>query len=101
MVGDKRLTHQKFTRRVLAYDFVVPRLINYGKPMSHKDILKRLEPSGHGAIEPVEGYVCRVERRGEVDFLAKWVRADKEDGKYFIEKHGKDVWNWKPKKGEL
>jgi hypothetical protein len=26
--------------------------------------------------------VYRVEREGKVDFLAKWVRGDKEDGKY-------------------
>jgi len=29
------------------------------------------------AIDPIEGLVYRVERKGKVDFLAKWVRPDK------------------------
>lgn len=36
----------------------------------------------HGATEDVEGAVWRVEREGAVDFLAKYVRHDKTDGKY-------------------
>lgn len=100
MLGDTRMPYQKFIKRVLSFDFIIPKLISYGKPMNHKDILKRVESSGHGALEPVEGYVCRVERRGEVDFLAKWVKHDKEDGKYFKENYGKDVWNWRPMKNE-
>lgn len=94
MTGDTRLTYIEFQKRVLRYDFVIPNLINYGKPMQHKDILKRIEKSGHGAVDPVEGYVCRVERLGSVDFLAKWVRSDKVDGKYFKDNYGEDVWNW-------
>lgn len=93
MTGDKRISYNTFIDRVKAERFTTPKLISYGKPMEHKEILKRLV-SGHGAIDPVEGYVCRVERKGEVDFLGKWVRQDKEDGKYFIEKYSEDVWNW-------
>lgn len=36
----------------------------------------------HGAQEAIEGFVWRVERRGEFDFMAKFVRSDKIDGKY-------------------
>lgn len=93
MIADKRAPFNEFLRRTYKHDFVVPRLIHYGYPLSHKELLKRLEPSGHGAMDPVEGYVCRVERKGKVDFLAKWVRPDKEDGRYFKEKYGEDVWN--------
>lgn len=51
----------------------------------------------HGAEDPVEGVVYRVEREGRVDFLAKYVRPDKVDGCYLPEVSGKDpVWNWKP-----
>ena len=96
MIGNGRVLYLNFLKRVLKFNFIVPKLISYGKSISHKNILKRLEPSGHGALDHVEGYVCRVERRGQVDFLAKWVRADKEDGKYFKENYGEDVWNWKP-----
>ncbi len=42
----------------------------------------------HGAIDPVEGAVWRVEREGRVDFLAKYVRADKIDGKYLTQISG-------------
>jgi hypothetical protein len=34
-----------------------------------------------------------VERRGEVDFLAKYVRPDKVDGKYL---GGEPIWMWRP-----
>jgi hypothetical protein len=59
--------------------------------------MKRLNVYGfHGALEPVEGAVWRVERyrlinkslgnvggrKPVVDFIVKYVRPDKEDGKY-------------------
>jgi len=91
----ERLTYFDFLERVLHYEFITPNLISYGRPMEHKHILKRIEKSGHGAIDLVEGYVCRVERNRRVDFLAKWVRQEKQDGKYFKENFGEDVWNWK------
>jgi len=61
----------------------------------------------HGALDPVEGAVWRVERdkvvdktgRREhvVDFLVKYVRPDKVDGEYLPEKSGeKPIWNWRP-----
>ncbi len=47
------------------------------------------------AIDSVEGVVYRVEREGKVDFLAKWVRPDKIDGKYLSEVSGLPaVWNF-------
>lgn len=58
-------------------------------------MLARLEPSGHGALDPVEGAVWRVERRGGGDFLAKYVRPDKTDGCYLPEVSGRAaVWIW-------
>ena len=36
------------------------------------------------SVEAPEGMVYRVERKGKVDFLAKWVRQDFEAGKYCI-----------------
>jgi hypothetical protein len=45
-----------------------------------------------------EGLVYRVERNDKVDFLAKWVRPDKQDGVYLPELSGcPAVWNWGPK----
>ena len=60
--------------------------------------MKRLGDHGyHGAIEPVEGVVWRVERNGKFDFMCKYVRPDKVDGSYLESQTGEDaVWNWRP-----
>jgi hypothetical protein len=45
----------------------------------------------------VEGAVWRVERKGKVDFLGKYVRPEKVDGCYLPEISGEEaVWNWRP-----
>lgn len=95
MIGHVRAPIDK--RNALLGDrFVRPRVISRG-PMSMAEVQKALETSGHGAIDPVEGAVWRVERHGKVDFLAKWVRPDKVDGKYLPEVSRKPaVWNWRP-----
>lgn len=74
--------------------FVTPRLLHYGSPVHSDWIMRRidLDTSYHGAKEPIEGAVWRVERKGGVDFLAKFVRHGKEDGKYLR----KDIWLWRP-----
>lgn len=63
-----------------------------------EDALARLGEFGcHGSIEPIEGVVYRCEREGRVDFLAKWVRPDKEDGKYLANLRGcAERWHWRP-----
>lgn len=94
MEGHKRLTHSALLARNLGA-FHLPKTIHIGMPASVELVLSQLEPSGHGALDPVEGAVWRVERRDEVDFLAKYVRPDKEDGKYFPEKTGQpEIFNW-------
>lgn len=104
MIGATRLPLDDFTSR-LNGTFVQPRLIHRGDPISVERILAVLEPSGHGAVDPVEGAVWRVERfdprrkRLVVDFLAKYVRPDKEDGKYLpMASHPdrEEVWLWRP-----
>lgn len=62
------------------------------------EALNRLDTYGfHGALDPVEGAVWRIERKGVVDFIVKYVRPDKADGFYLPEISGKEpVWNWKP-----
>lgn len=72
-----------------------PRIIHIGGPFSIEDALMRLEPSGHGAVDGVEGAVWRCERKGAVDFLGKYVRPEKVDGKYLESVSGKEaVINW-------
>lgn len=93
--------------------FVLPFCISVGGPMSIADAMAVLGPHGrHGAIDTIEGAVWRVERNEitnpstgarawRVDFLAKYVRPDKQDGCYLESVTGKPtVWNW-PNEGEI
>ena len=81
----------------LGNDFTLPRLLHRGGAFSVDDAKRAIATSGHGALDPVEGAVWRVQRRGKVDFLCKYVRPDKEDGVYLPEVSGKPAfWNWRP-----
>lgn len=101
MRGTYRWPYEPF-RATVAPLFTLPRLLHLGGPLSIDDALTMLEPSGHGALDPVEGAVWRVERDGEVDFLAKYVRPDKVDGRYLPEVSGGPImWNDWPDKEAL
>ena len=97
MRGQERASYEEFAERVFPY-FVIPNLLHSGGPFSIEDAMVALADGGdHGALDPVEGAVWRVERHGKVDFLAKYVRPDKVDGKYLPEiTGGKPMWNWRP-----
>jgi hypothetical protein len=95
MTGSNRLNYHSFLLRVLPFGFTVPHLIHIGQPVGVKWVLNQIESSGHGAIDKVEGAVWRVEYRGKVDFLVKYVRPDKADGVYLPEISGNEpVWNF-------
>ncbi len=96
--GHRRMPFDEVMNRVSQF-FITPHVISDGDPISIESAMKRLGFHGfHGAAEQVEGAVWRVERnvlndktRGniagrhyEVDFLVKFVRPDKEDGKYIV-----------------
>lgn len=87
MRGKYRLPYELFESRVRELHFQVPNLVHHGSPLSIDKAMNLLQVSGHGAADPVEGAIWRVERRGEIDFLTKYVRHDKADGKYFPEKN--------------
>lgn len=95
MIGTVRMPMDPFRDRVTRLGFTIPFVLHSGGPVAVADLA--IEPSHHGALDPVEGVVYRVERRGIVDFLAKWVRHDKIDGCYLPELSERDaVWNWRP-----
>jgi hypothetical protein len=73
------------------------RVLSDGPPMSVEAARAALGEFGHhGAQDPVEGAVWRVERKGEFDFLAKFVAHEKQDGKYLADITGHpEHWNWK------
>jgi hypothetical protein len=94
MVHTARSPYHAFEKRVLQEGFTVPNLIHVGGPLSIEAAMEKLKVSGHGAIDPVEGAIWRVENAGQVDFLTKFVRHDKVDGKYFpINNGGKITYN--------
>ena len=103
MRGQERATYDEFLRRVdVQGGFITPRLISDGPPLSIEAACAAIDGDRtyHGAIDPIEGAVWRVELLGKtncVDFLAKWVRSGKVDGCYLPEVSGREpVWNWRP-----
>jgi hypothetical protein len=94
ITGVKRLNYLDFTVRATNQLFVTPKLLHIGGPFSIEQAMKAVEISGHGAIDEVEGAIWRVERKDEVDFLTKFVKHTKQDGKYFAEiNNGVPTWN--------
>lgn len=66
------------------YSIQLPRLIHRGLSASVDSLKTELNKKTYGITpdENPEGMVYRVERKGKVDFLAKWVREDFISGKY-------------------
>jgi hypothetical protein len=94
---DQRATFDEFRDRIIKTRLITPFIVSIGVPISTEFAVKSAqERNYHGAIDPVEGVVYRVERLGRVEFLAKFVIAGKIDGKYFAENYGEEVWNWTP-----
>lgn len=78
------------------YGLQLPRMLHRGQSIKTDDLLPdlNLKTNGIWAKENPEGMVYRVERKGKVDFLAKWVRSDFEAGKYIINKEESElIWN--------
>ncbi len=92
MRGHDRAVYNELIYRLTASDYglTLPRLIHLGGSCPLERAIKAIDKSGHGAIDPVEGVVYRCERKGKVDFLAKYVRPEKVDGKYLPEISGKE-----------
>jgi hypothetical protein len=104
MHEDERATVDELTAR-LEYRFDQPVLLHAGGPLAVKDAMALLAEQQYltGAVDEPEGCVWRVERydhrakRWRVDFLAKYVRPDKQDGCYLPEISSQPaVWNWRP-----
>lgn len=98
----RRILAEEFSARCAAAGVAQAKTIHAeAKALSVDEALERLGPFGfHGATEEIEGAVWRVERGGKVEFLAKYVRPDKIDGKYRPGTtsdiaDGNDVWIWR------
>lgn len=86
---NKRILYIDFIKLCSKYNIPNVPLLHIGQPVSLKNAIKLLGSGSYGKPEKPEGFVYRVEREGRVDFLCKWVRHDKEDGKYLK----KVIWN--------
>jgi hypothetical protein len=111
MSGMERIVFDDFQHRVCEAGFRTPHVIHRGGPFSVQEAIAALGEFGfHGAIDPVEGAVWRVEtnrqiepgrsatRRWVVDFIIKYVRPEKVDGKWLPEyTNAPPLWNVDPK----
>ena len=93
MIGAERAIFDEVEKRAEFCNFTMPFTHSYGPTVSIEKALDYISTSKHGAIDPVEGCIWRVERNkvinkqtGErkhvVEFLVKYVRPDKKDGIY-------------------
>lgn len=98
MIDDKRAPYRDVLQRAGEHSIPVPKLIaHHHGPISIAAAMEVLGQGDHGCLEEPEGAVWRVERRGEFDFMGKWVRPNKKDGSYLPEVTGENpVWNWRP-----
>lgn len=63
MRGAERAIYEELLTRVAAADFVTPHLVHRGGPLGVEEVMRRLGTYGfHGALDPAEGAVWRVER---------------------------------------
>jgi len=105
MVGSERFRYEILKYVADQFDFIMPFTHSVGPEVSIEKALEYISKSEHGAIDPVEGGIWRVERnkiinqstgerRHVVDYLVKYVRPNKKDGIYLSGISGKpDVFN--------
>lgn len=84
--SNERILQNDLLEICLKYNLRMPRLIHEGDSMPVKDLLPILNIKTRSieSEDNPEGMVYRVEHKGKVDFLAKWVRSDFPTGKYCI-----------------
>ena len=83
MVGKKRLLIGDMRTLAHKLDLLPTMVLHSGGPISVEAVMAKLGEHGfHGAIDPAEGAVWRVERKGEFDFIGKFVRDTHVAGKY-------------------
>lgn len=95
--GKVRRPFDDLSARLAGSPIAVVPVVSDGPPIPAVDALALIPPGGgFGAEGGPEGVVYRVERKGTVDFLAKYVRPDKADGIYLPEISGADaIWHWR------
>lgn len=102
LIGPKgRLPHDAMASFCKTVGLRNAHVVHDGTPITVDAALAAAGEFGHhGALETIEGLVWRVERNGEYDFNAKFVRPDKKDGKYLTEIGDcQPIWLWRAPDG--
>jgi len=98
--NNERLPHDEARGLFSRLDLVGATVIHdsFGAGLTVEDAMRKLGEFGfHGAQEQIEGAVWRVESNGNFNFLTKFVRPEKIDGKYFGQgKDGGDIFMCDP-----
>jgi hypothetical protein len=94
----ERVPYDEFKHKINFRNKIAAVIYDSEKPVTIEQAMTALSEYGyHCSTELVEGAVWRVENKGVVDFLAKYVRHDKIDGKYLPNISGNDpIWMWRP-----
>lgn len=106
---NERVLFEELHSRCMDADIFEVDIVHKGEAMSIKDAYKKVMGSNGmtvftQCIDKPEGMVYRIERKGKVDFLAKWVRPDFVSGKHIIDKEvhqllwNNKTWRWQEKK---
>jgi hypothetical protein len=84
-----RATFDTLAARAAAARLAMPHLLHRGGALGLEVALERLGTHGfHGALDPAEGLVWRVESADAVAAVAKYVRPGKQDGCYLADHTG-------------
>jgi len=85
MKDKERIPHAEFAWRIFKYVTVYPPyLVNLGDAIDPLVAYEKMGNGSAGAVDKPEGLVYRIERKGKIDFLAKWIRPDHQPGKYLV-----------------
>jgi hypothetical protein len=95
--NNERVLFEELGAKAIGYGLQLPRQLHEGQPITVEQLLPLLNEKTKGieSVELPEGMVYRVERKGKVVFLAKYVRSDFPTGQFCInvEEHNL-IWNW-------
>ena len=98
MLG-RLLLFEELREKAIEYNLQLPRQLHEGQPITVEQLLPLLNEKTKGieSVELPEGMVYRVERKGKVDFLAKYVRSDFPTGQFCINVEEQNlIWNVLP-----
>jgi hypothetical protein len=89
--GGRRATLAELEPLAAASGLPLPHVLHQGGALAVDEALARLGEHGfHGALDPAEGLVWRIEAAGRVVAVAKFVRPGKRDGCYLADHTGRE-----------